>query len=112
MSAGTLTLAPEFPLVRTSRRRAYTTAAESGFAQRRQVHEREIRTWALSLPHATIGDAVNVWDAWALAAGTVLDLDWTPPGESSARVHFTRQPSVTRLSAVQYAIDLELEEVL
>lgn len=103
---------PEFPVDVTYSRPAYTTPRETGFVQRRQIVERQVRTWSLVWPHA--GDAMRsvIWSLWESSAGGVLDMDYTTTESEAVRVTFAGPPRVVRKSAGNAQIECTLVEVL
>lgn len=111
MTAGTLSVPLQFPGERASVRRAYRSGREGGNVRARQVQEREMRVWSLQWEPATDGDRYLVRTAFDLA-GTVLDLDWTPPNESAIRVRFSEAPRFVQVNAKVWQVSCVLEEVL
>lgn len=104
--------APEFPVETISERRAYQSDAEMGAVLRRQVVERERRTFRLTYPHGDVGTRYLVMKLFEDSDGGIVDMDYTTLDSEAIRVEFLSAPRITWNSAVGRALEVDLREVL
>jgi len=111
MTAGTLSIPMPLEIDRVSTRRVYQTPRALGVVLRRQVQEREVRTWRLSWPNGRLGEYRLIRSLWDVAA-TALDMDWTTPDAEAIRVRFVEPPSFRWRDSGHVACSIVVEEVL
>lgn len=109
----TFDLVPELPVRRISRHRAVATPAGAGFVQRKRIWQEELRTWVLTFKNSPESALTRLKSLWALTAGPVLGMTFTPPGESATTVRFVGDELVYSRGpgGVTFSATVTLEEV-
>jgi len=105
-------LCSEFPTDRVSLRSAVSTPDGSAIVHARNVNETELRVWRIVWDAAPRQLVERLKDLSIAAYGSVLPMDFTPPGESAVEVRFREGTLRYEIqSATSCGIEIELEEV-
>ena len=106
---------PGFPSGRASRRDAITLPSDPIIRQRRQRNERDLLVWDFRWKETREGQVFILERAWALAAGPVLTMLYTEPGDIDANaftVAFVENSlEIERVGPVTYNMAVAVEEV-
>lgn len=101
------------PHVTVHQRPALSSPRDSIAHRYRQKNERKKRLFTLSIPADTSTTTIDyIEERYALTAGRVLPMNFTPTGESATEVRFASPLKTVRQNAVQGTATVELEELL